>query len=59
MQRRKYLVPVQQEALYKSPNYGHPRRGLDLFLRRHDLRPIPCSDRVTERYGLLDAQMDV
>jgi hypothetical protein len=59
VQRRKYLVPVQQEALYNSPDYRHPGRGLDLFLRRRDLRPVPCSDRVAKRYRPLHAQMDV
>ena len=54
-----YLIPVQQEAVHKSPNDACARSRLGLLLHRRDLRLTPRKHRVSERNGPLLVQVVV
>jgi hypothetical protein len=51
--KRIYLIPVQQEAIHKSPNDTRASSGLGLLLHRRDLCLAPLSDHVTEWHRTL------
>ena len=53
------MIPVQQEAIYDSPNDARAIRIFDLLLRRRDLHREPLGDRIAERSGLLLVQVVV
>jgi hypothetical protein len=54
-----YLIPIQQETIYESPNDACAIRIFDLLLHRRDLRLAPHGNRITERSGLLLVQVVV
>lgn len=54
-----YLIPIQQETIYESPNDAHAIRIFDLLLHCRDLRLAPLGDRIAERSELLLVQVVV
>jgi hypothetical protein len=54
-----YLIPIQQETIYESPNDACTIRIFDLLLHRRDLRLAPHGSRIAERSGPLLVQVVV
>lgn len=54
-----YLIPIQQETIYESPNDARAIRIFDLLLHCRDLRLAPRGNRIAERSGLLLIQVVV
>jgi hypothetical protein len=54
-----YLIPIQQETIYESPNDARAIRIFDLLLHCRNLCLAPRGDRIAERSGLLLVQVVV
>ena len=54
-----YLIPIQQETIYESPNDTRAVRIFNLLLHFRDLCLAPRGDGIAERSGLLLVQVVV